>query len=246
MLRLSTKYLIEHLRQRCLARLELDWPLTLVDWDRREAEATQDDGRYLPREAFAHPILVINLAFELDLPDFLPSAFYDLSRYGPSKIVVGTPAPPLTFPVSDPSVAPLVDGKPAMIHLSHGSLCRTLRGRERAQRYVPSFLERAFKDRPSANCIHAGRTTALYCLESFYFIQLNVLRSVGGIACGRDADPLYTLVQAAEMLDRKDFSDGVNHCGLRMCWICKEEFKISLKEAREQVWKLIPQWFELA
>ena len=40
------------------------------------------------------------------------------------------------------------------------------------------------------------------CLESFYFIMLNILRSVGGIACGRDADPLFTLVQATEMLSR--------------------------------------------
>jgi hypothetical protein len=55
------------------------------------------------------------------------------------------------------------------------------------------------------------------CRESFYFIVLNVLRSVGGIACGRDADPLFTLLQAVEMCERTDFSDGTRMCGLRMC-----------------------------
>ncbi|KAJ7354523.1 hypothetical protein DFH08DRAFT_855143 [Mycena albidolilacea] len=51
--------------------------------------------------------------------------------------------------------------------------------------------------------------------------MLNVLRSVGGIACGRDADPLFTLLQAVEMLERMDFSDGTRVCGLRMCAVRK-------------------------
>ena len=50
--------------------------------------------------------------------------------------------------------------------------------------------------------------TIQYCIESFYFILLNVLRSVGGIACGRDGDLLFTLVQAVDMLSRTDFRMG--------------------------------------
>lgn len=33
-----------------------------------------------------------------------------------------------------------------------------------------------------------------HCTKPFYSINLNVLRCISGIACGRDADPLYTLV----------------------------------------------------
>jgi hypothetical protein len=65
--------------------------------------------------------------------------------------------------------------------------------------------------------------TIRYCVESFYFILLNVLRSVGGgggIACGRDGDPLFTLVQAVDT----DFSDGVRERGLKMCERCKGDF----------------------
>ncbi|KAF5349797.1 hypothetical protein D9758_010165 [Tetrapyrgos nigripes] len=46
------------------------------------------------------------------------------------------------------------------------------------------------------------------CTESFYFIALNLLRAVGGIAVGRDADPLFTIKQAEEMLVRADFVEG--------------------------------------
>ncbi|KIJ62509.1 hypothetical protein HYDPIDRAFT_176574 [Hydnomerulius pinastri MD-312] len=238
-LRLSTKYFIEHLRLQCLTRLSQDWPSTLADWDKREAAATDSSGRYAPRDALAHPILAINLALELGLPEVLPSAFFDLSRYGPSKILQGARA----FP------------PPPVIHLSHDSLVRTLKGRESAQLYISTFLRRALAQHPSPSCLHSAKlssssssatqtpTPSPHCTESFYFIQLNVLRSVGGIACGRDADPLYTLTQAAEMLERKDFSDGVRTCGLRMCGVCKKEWKGEVGRARAEVWGMIPGWF---
>ncbi|KAF8123564.1 hypothetical protein EV363DRAFT_1356099 [Boletus edulis] len=43
-LRLSTKYFIEHPRTQCLARLIHDWPTTLADWGRREAAAMDANG----------------------------------------------------------------------------------------------------------------------------------------------------------------------------------------------------------
>jgi hypothetical protein len=75
--------------------------------------------------------------------------------------------------------------------------------------------------------------------------MLNVLRSVGGIACGRDADSLHTLVQTVEMLSRTDFSDGVQMCSLRMCEPCKVDFAGATIRAREEVWMSLPSWFGL-
>ncbi|KAH7914875.1 hypothetical protein BJ138DRAFT_1055900, partial [Hygrophoropsis aurantiaca] len=253
-LRLSSKYFIEHLRLRCITRLELDWPSTLLGWDQREQEATYELGRYVPRDAYPHPILVVNLALELGLDEFLSSAFYDLSRYGPSKILAGTRVPPPAFVSPDPSCsqAPSESSKAATdsahpaICLSIDDLFRTFRGREQSQLYIHTFLETALRDRPSPNCMNTGKPTAAHCFESFYFIQLNVLRSVGGIAYGRDADPLFTLVQAMEMLERTDFSDGVKQCGLKMCIVCKAEFADSVRKARMEVWGKIPGWFGLA
>jgi len=75
--------------------------------------------------------------------------------------------------------------------------------------------------------------------------MLNVLRSVGGIACGRDADPLFTLIQALEMLSRTDFSDGTRQCGLKICAACKADFSQSVTKTRQDIWREIPAWFKL-
>ncbi|OBZ65309.1 hypothetical protein A0H81_14762 [Grifola frondosa] len=241
-LRLSTKYLIEHLRQCCLVRLERDWPSTLLGWDQREKLAS-DDGRYNPRDCFAHPVLVIQLAQELHIDTVLPSAFYDLSRYGPRKIVSGVISPP---PAPLPNVDSAPSGDALIVRLNQQDLSATFLGRESGQRYLASFIENELTGRPlSANCANKHDEGGRDCLESFYFIMLNVLRSVGGIATGRDADPLFTLVQAVEMLSRTDFSDGVRQCGLKMCPSCKADFTKSVSKAREQVWEQIPGWFGL-
>lgn len=200
-------------------------------------------GRYSPRESCPHPILVIYLALELDLHAILPAAFYDLSRYGPSKIMAGVNALPAT-PYC-PDSEPVTPRQPA-IRLSHQHLCNTLTGREQAQRYLAIFIDRELKDRPiAAGCQTKDTATARYCSESFYFIQLNLLRSVGGVACGRDGDPLFTLLQAMDMLSRTDFSDGEKQCGLKLCDPCKSDFATSVEKAREEVWLLIPEWFNI-
>ncbi|EMD38779.1 hypothetical protein CERSUDRAFT_151409 [Gelatoporia subvermispora B] len=246
-LRLSTKYLIEHLRQRCLLRLETDWPTSLLGWDYRERQATDSTGRYNPRDSFPHPILVIQLAQEMRLETLLPSAFYDLSRYGPRKIVYGTvaPSPPLPTPPTSASSSGVADAA-IIIRMSQEDLVTTLLGRELGQRYIAAFLDKELSERPiSEGCCHKVADGGRVCRESFYFIMLNVLRSVGGIACGRDADPLFTLTQAVDMLSRTDFSDGVRQCGLKICAACKVDFADAVAKAREEVWELIPMWFGL-
>lgn len=178
-LKLSTKYIVPHLRQICLVHLQLSWPMDLERWDRREQIATvpayqfyppagevwvsspfppspilgtpffapsspfsamgsqgvnqhHDDyvpftplgfvdppptppyaqftspsihpaaisnavpvppptaiytaGKYLPRDLYPHPAHIILLAHELDIPSLLQAAYYDLSRYAPSRI----------------------------------------------------------------------------------------------------------------------------------------------------------------
>jgi hypothetical protein len=87
---------------------------------------------------------------------------------------------------------------------SHDQLCKTLIGRKLTQHFVAIFIDKELKDRPVLRDLNMDKITIHYCVESFYFILLNILRSVGGIACGRDGDPLFTLVQAVEMLSRTD------------------------------------------
>ncbi|KAG5637601.1 hypothetical protein H0H81_003993 [Sphagnurus paluster] len=247
-LRLSTKYLVEHLRQRCISRLSLDWPSTLVGWDLREQQATDLHGRYMPRESCTHPILVIQLAIDLDLPFLLPAAFYDLSRYGPSKIMAGAIYPRSALDRYLASQSPsTATTEPRTILLPRDQLQQTLRGRELVQRFMANFIATSLQSRaPSPGCLYQFEVDpSLPCRESFYFIMLNVLRSVGGIACGRDADTLFTLTQAMEMLSRTDFSDGRRQCGLNMCHPCKLDFATCAMKAREEVWVALPEWFGL-
>lgn len=239
-LRLSTKYFVEHLRQHCLARLELDWPATLAGWDQREAAAMDEQGRYIPSLICAHPILAIRLALELGIQSVLCSAMYDLSRYCPSDIKIGIAPPSLAYLALKPDV----DIKAYFsqrVTLPPDLLFRTFRGRECAQKFIAAFIEKELNSRPpSAECANRfdAEDPSRVCRDSFSFIMLSVLRSVGGLANGRDADPLFTLLQAADMLTT-DFIDGERH----LCQPCKVGFAAAVLRARDEVWELLPRWF---
>ncbi|KAH8826449.1 hypothetical protein DL96DRAFT_1608011 [Flagelloscypha sp. PMI_526] len=257
-LRLSSKYLVPHLQALCINRLVLDWPTTLSGWDQRENNSLDPNGKYNPREFTPHPVEVIKLVEEIGCDAFniallsqvvpsnsfygatgsriLCTALYDLSRYGPSRIL------------SSISNSPKSCAPPSPI------LARALQGRGSAQRFMANFIARELSGRePSLNCAYTAHKypsafTPQACRESFYFIMLNLLRSIGGIASGRDADPLFTLVQAVEMMERRDFSAGPGQsktCGLKICGECKADFKACADRARKEVWENLPSWFGL-
>jgi len=234
-LRLSIKYFVEHLRRYCIDHLARDCPTSLAEWDRQSDDMTDDS---CPYRMYTHPILILDLALELNLHAFLPSAFYNLARSSPSKILAGTRRPSPIFSA---------DGEPKgqgqIVRLSEKHFLQILVGREYAQRYIHTFLEAVLCDGPSPHCLNSGKPSAADCSESFYFIHLNVLRSICGIAVGREADPLHTLLQAAYMLERTDFTDGVSTCGLPLCTACKTDFRDAVFKARLEVWDLIPEWF---
>jgi hypothetical protein len=121
-----------------------------------------------------------------------------------------------------------------------------LLGREAGQRFLSAFIEAELTNRSiSAQCSNRHHDAGRACRESTYYVMLNVLRAVGGITHGRDADPLFTLTQTVDMLSRTDFTDGVRRCGLKICSACKEDLTECVAKARQHVWTLIPQWFGL-
>lgn len=56
-LRLATKYGVEHLRIELLRKLATTWPRNLMAWDVRESNAT-NAGLYKPRAVYPHPMYV--------------------------------------------------------------------------------------------------------------------------------------------------------------------------------------------
>lgn len=220
----------------------IDWPCSLSSWDARELEATDSFGRYTPRARFAHPILVIKFARELGIANLLPCAFYDLCRYGPSKIVAGISRHHTIGSLQSFNTSPL---SPEPVVLSFTDLNVALQGRERAQRVVAIFIEEELSNRePCADCHSRTTDSGRTCREAFYYITLNMLRALSGLASGRDCDPLYSLAQAGEMMSRADYTaDGTTFCSLRLCAACKLEFAQAVKLGRERVWTQIPSWF---
>jgi hypothetical protein len=170
------------------------------------------------------PSLSFFLAFTLAAVFFSSAATDD--AYPPSPLSSSR----FTSPMLAQDTAPVV--------LSHDDLVLTFRGRETLQRSVATFLDAHVKSRAPA----AGCTGGQACLDALYFIALDTLRSVGGIAAGRNADPLFTLLQ---MIDMLHWVDGQHLRGLPMCGKCREEFVPAVHAGRQVIWDQIPAWFEL-
>lgn len=129
----------------------------------------------------------------------------------------------------------------APVVLSHDDLVLTFRGRESLQRSVATFLNAHVKYRtPSPEC-----TGGQACHDAYYFVTLNTVRAVGGIAAGRDGDPLFTLGQMINMLHHTEWVDGRYLRGLPLCGKCREEFIPTVHAGRQAIWDQIPAWFGL-
>lgn len=55
LLRLSSEYGVNSLREEILRRLGLSWPRTLIQWEIRERRVTDATGVYAPRPSIPHP-----------------------------------------------------------------------------------------------------------------------------------------------------------------------------------------------
>ncbi|KAI0692925.1 hypothetical protein C8T65DRAFT_562141, partial [Cerioporus squamosus] len=86
--RLATKYLIDPLRNHLVKKVVADWPCTLQEWDRQEAEinamtnpsATSGKDRRKFSRSVPEPVAAIAFAIEFGCTEILPAAFYTLSR----------------------------------------------------------------------------------------------------------------------------------------------------------------------
>ena len=89
---------MDSFRSRIVRHFEADWPRTLAEWDRLEAEIDymmeehQDDknedyygrvdGLFLDQR-LPEPAAAIRLALEFGIPSILPAAFYTLAQTTP-------------------------------------------------------------------------------------------------------------------------------------------------------------------
>ena len=176
--------------------------------------------------------LVIQLAREIDAPQLLPSAFYDLSRYLPSQLMEGHMSPDGTHHALDTD-----------------DLCRVLRGKEHAARYFSTFVVTSVEGRPPSQlCLNRNETDPMArraCYMAFEAITFELIRDVNGMVCNRNSDPLFSIAEALAMQTREDQPGVENKAAYRACEACRMEFGVAVDAAREDFWRQLPSWFEL-
>ncbi|KAF4598027.1 hypothetical protein EYR38_006421 [Pleurotus pulmonarius] len=230
-LTLATKYDVKHLRNDLLRELRVSWPVSLLRWDEREAVAEDSNGHRIPRPSLPHPIMVINLARLVGAPELLPSAFYDLSRCSPSDSAAGYMCP-----------------TSQLASLSAEDLMKLLRGREHASRFLSTFIVNELEGRtPSGMCAFGARDPGRRsCQTAFEAITFELLRNINVSSDDiRGADPLYAIYDLEAMLDRNFMASGDHPTLYQACESCREEFRVLAEGVREDLWRHLPQWFDI-
>ncbi|RPD63923.1 hypothetical protein L227DRAFT_496363 [Lentinus tigrinus ALCF2SS1-6] len=231
-LRLATKYAVDALREVTLRNLSLSWPTTLHMWEARERAATSPDGVYAPRPALPHPLLIIELSREVDAPQLLPSAFYDLSRYLPTQLMEGH-----------------VTSNGEHHRLDIDDLCRVLRGKEQAARFFSTFIVTELEGRgPSQLCVHRNElqtSRKRACQMAYEAVTFELIRDVNGMVNNRNSDPLFSIAESMAMQTRGDQPGVENKVAYRACEACRLEYGAIVAAARDEFWRHLPAWFEI-
>ncbi|KIY67324.1 hypothetical protein CYLTODRAFT_422661 [Cylindrobasidium torrendii FP15055 ss-10] len=225
-LRLSTKYIIEGLRQKALDHLSRAWPSTLRGWDLREERGQTQLCRIYPS-----PIAVINLAQEVEAPQLLPAAFYDLCRY---------PFCQIFDPQEDGSI------HDTRFSLSVADMQRLCLGKEMAQHTITTLIQ--------------AMGTSQYLRTSQPSFSHVRRTSAGGIctsaaACRKDFAELVDLATQHYLFDReRGFCDPLyvaeelgqlKSADLSECKPCAQSLEAWAAKERQKLWKTIPLWFRL-
>ncbi|KAJ3505000.1 hypothetical protein NMY22_g17732 [Coprinellus aureogranulatus] len=232
-LRLGTKYGVAHLRTELLRKLSPTWPRNLLAWDMRESNAT-NAGLYKPRAVYPHPIMMIPLFREIGADDFLPAAFYDLSRCVASDIVQGWSYP------ADPTTS---------WSLPSDEIMTCLKGKEQASRFLSTFIVNELEGRePSQSCIYRNDPTDTdglkrrICPAAFEAVTFEIVRDCNGVVCHRITDPLFAILDAY-LMQKRENPIGRGKITFRACDFCREEFAQAVETARNTLWQKLPGWF---
>ncbi|KAF9054388.1 hypothetical protein BJ165DRAFT_1337240 [Panaeolus papilionaceus] len=234
-LRLSTKYLIDTLREKAIAHLSLAWPSDLKTWDAREdlARAYETDGS-TKSSRFPHPFAIINLAREVDVPSLLPSAFYDLSRHSFSQILEPSEDDSLYRDKRQPRLLPT-------------DMQRLCLGKEMSQQMVTSLIHSMGAGHIRHSQQHSGHSHSRKPSSSGI--------CVSAAACRKDFMELVDLATQHYLFDRErgcydplyvaEELGQLKSAEFSECRSCAKSLEAWATREREKIWKMIPNWFRL-
>lgn len=229
LLRLSARYAIDHMFDDTLAILYKVWPTTLTHWTRRERQLPRIDSREAQAISLPHPISIVNLAREVEAPELLPAAFYDLCRLHPSVVATG---------YNDP-----FDQK--CHRLAADDLVLLLQGREAASRFFSTFIVQVLENRRASDMCFNRRqpdpAMRRLCTWAFELIMFELLQDVNGVITGCTADPLFAMQEVLNW--QADPGTPEERNMFRACDACREELVRSVHSERKKFWDCLPGWF---
>ena len=171
----------------------------------------------------------MNLAREVDAPELIPAAFYELCRLPPSVVATG---------YTDP-----FDLK--CHRLTTNDLVLLLQGREAASRFFSTFIVNNLENRRVSNICFNRRqqdpTRRRLCTGAFQLITFELLQDVNGLITGLTADPLFAMQEVLNSQADPGTLDTRNM--FRACDACRRELVESVHSARNRFWDSLPEWF---
>jgi hypothetical protein len=240
-----------------LAHLRLAWPPTLKGWDLREDQArTHEIDAGNPAISFyPHPFVshlrsfssgarnsiysaeqeVITLAREVNAPELLPAAFYDLSRYSFSQIFEAQEDDPLYRSPEEPSPK-----------LSPSDLQRLCVGKEQTQQMITSLIQamgigHPIQSHSPHNILRRSSSSGTVCMTP--------------AACRKDFSELVQLATQHYLFDRErgchdplyvaEELGQLKSAEVSECKACAKSLEAWAARERERIWRMIPAWFRL-
>lgn len=171
----------------------------------------------------------MNLAREVEAPELIPAAFYDLCRLLPSVVATG-----------------YTDPFDRQCHrLTAGDLVLLLQGREAASRFFSTFVVTELENRRASDICFNRRqrdpAQRRWCTGAFQSIMFELLQDVNGLITGCTADPLFAMQAVLNLQADPGTPDTRNM--FRACDACRQELVESVRSARNRFWDSLPEWF---
>ncbi|KAI0685438.1 hypothetical protein C8T65DRAFT_712639 [Cerioporus squamosus] len=234
-IRIADKYLIEPLRDRLIKQVPTDWPTTLQEWDRFDAEISAiQKGDKTVCDLIPEPVSAILFAQEFDCPRMLPAAFYQLSRINYAHVWQNADRPRLAkVPVARWSL------------LDKDNLVRCMHGFQKLDDYRLHVLhllspeccpQEAWFYQEEYEAVKANSSCFAF-LNQLILVVWDKRRS----ECQRD--PLRLLSDCLDYLQFPELSR--EHFPNGLCDHCVKSFRETIPEERRKLWGELPKYFRL-
>ncbi|KAI5119035.1 hypothetical protein M0805_001858 [Coniferiporia weirii] len=215
-LAMAIKYQFTEIKQRILAHIEADWPKTLTEWDWFEDYMKSLPSSPDDERACPEPASTAVLACRYGIRRVLPAVFYELSRTDPSEDWEDILNE--IGPVDGRIYVPQGSGRVARWSLLDGDHFRImLRGRRCMEMVIKQTLT-PLKTQGACR----------YCIKE----REMIVEKLCTMSCTDERDPLNALRLAL-------MESNI------LCATCEDYFKTKLAELRAEIWKRLPEFFQL-